>query len=69
MGAVVKATPHHRNRKPVFAKRETTGTVAKRMFHEYVSLLGRARPVTWSDASEEVRDFWMQKARMMKADQ
>lgn len=61
MGAVIKATPH-RN-KVVFRKRETTGQAAKRLFREYTHLLGRSRPVTWEQASEEVRDFWMQKAR------
>lgn len=50
-------------RRVVFRKRETHGQRAKRMFHEHAITLGRVRTPTWEDASQPVREYWLQAAR------
>lgn len=51
-------------RKMIFTKVETNAERAKRMFRQYVAVLPTVHPVTWADASSDVREFWLEKARV-----
>jgi hypothetical protein len=68
MGSVTRAIiVTGAKRAPVVARRETVGQRARRLFRDHAATLNRVHTPHWADASQAVRDFWMDTAAHMDA--